>query len=104
MSDRWSIALPDDFGDDYDWREAETRGVVLCAEFAHGDRRFPVIFFDPVRLSQSVESELTTYTLCYEPNVIVVPTLNRESAERAVAQHAQHGQLDWMLAAPDPEQ
>jgi hypothetical protein len=92
----WRLVAPDGF-DDLDWSEVESRGLLMGGRLAHGDRTFPVIIYDPVRLSQDAEGETADGALFYEANVIVVENLTRQTAEEAVTRLATAGQFNWLL-------
>ncbi|MET7279310.1 hypothetical protein ABZS29_13835 [Kribbella sp. NPDC005582] len=91
----WRFVAPDDF-DDVDWADVTDRGV-LTGRLVHGDREFPVVVYDPVRIGQDAERGTEGDVVLYEPNVIMVEHLTRESAENAVAHLAKAGSFDWML-------
>lgn len=92
----WRLVAPDGF-DDLDWTEAESRGLLMGGHLEHGDRRFPVIVYDPYRLTQDIEAETNGGGIFYEANVIAVQNLSRETAEATVSRLAAAGFLDWML-------
>ncbi|MFC9693809.1 hypothetical protein ACFTSF_34975 [Kribbella sp. NPDC056951] len=92
----WRLVAPDGFGD-YDWFEVENRGLLMGGHLAYGDRTFPVIVYDPVRLAQDAASETENDGLFYEANVIVVADLNRATAEAAVSRLGGAGVFDWLL-------
>ncbi|WP_290057637.1 hypothetical protein [Amycolatopsis solani] len=88
----WELRTPAGF-DRLDWAEASSRGVVLHAQLAFGDRRFPMMLFDPTRIVQVAEDELY-----YDVNVVVVPEVTREAAEEEIARLAAEGRFDWLLS------
>src|SRR5690349_17949949 len=92
----WRLSAPDDF-DEVDWAEIEDRGVLVGARLVHGDREFPVVVYDAVRIGQDAERGTEGDVVLYEPNVVMVEHLTRESAEAAVAHLAKAGSFDWML-------
>ncbi|MFK4087576.1 hypothetical protein ACI2LF_25930 [Kribbella sp. NPDC020789] len=92
----WRLEGPDGF-DDADWELIESRGLLMGGHLVHGERRFPVIVYDPYRLSQDAEAETGHGGIFYEGNVIAVEKLSRDSAEAAVSRLGAAGFLDWML-------
>lgn len=54
--------------------------------------RYSLMVYDPVRLAQDIESELTQVGPIFaEPNVVVVPTVGRDEIEQAVEVLARRG-------------
>ena len=92
----WRLVAPDGF-DELDWFEVESRGLLMGGRLAYGDRTFPVIIYEPVRLSQDAEGETADGALFYEANVIIVGQLTRRTAEEAVTRLGTAGQFDWLL-------
>jgi hypothetical protein len=92
----WRLAPPDGF-DEFDWAEVTDRGVLAGCRLVHGDREFPVVVYDPVRIGQDAERGTEGDVVLYEANVIMVEHLTRESAEDAVARLAEAGSFDWLL-------
>lgn len=75
----------------------EHRGLLMGGHLVCGDRRFPVIVYDPIRIAQDAEAETANGGLFYEANVIVVQELTRETAEAAVSRLGGAGFFDWLL-------
>ncbi|MFF1818577.1 hypothetical protein ACFVWG_14845 [Kribbella sp. NPDC058245] len=92
----WRLVAPDGF-DDLDWSEVEDRGLLMGGHLAYGDRTFPVIVYDPVRIAQDALGETDNDGLFYEANVIIVAELSRATAEAAVSRLGGAGVFDWML-------
>jgi hypothetical protein len=93
---QWRLGLRADFGE-FGWQKAEDRGVLLGCHLEYGDRRFPVIVYERIRITQDVDAEtLNGYTM-YEPNVIVLKELTQETVETAVAELGADGSFDWLL-------
>ncbi|GAA0607546.1 hypothetical protein HPO96_31595 [Kribbella sandramycini] len=92
----WRLVAPDGF-DELDWFGVESRGLLMGGRLAYGDRTFPVIVYDPYRLSQDAEAETADGGIFYEGNVVSVQGLTRESAEAAVTRLGEAGFLDWLL-------
>ena len=78
----YKLSFPDDFTD-YEW-ELESKGyfngaVVVC----QGDN-YRLSFYDPVRLAQEIEDELSSTALFMEENLVVVSSVDRVHMEKAV--------------------
>ena len=75
------------FGDDFEdvaWL-LESRGWYGGAVLACNGSRYELCFYDPVRLLQEIEDELSTAPVFIEPNLVVVPKVTRAHMERAAA-------------------
>jgi hypothetical protein len=92
----WRLIAPDGF-DALDWSEVEDRGVLMGGHLAYGDRTFPVIVYDPVRMAQDAQGETDDGGLFYEANVIIVGELTRDTAEAAVSRLGGAGVFNWLL-------
>lgn len=81
---------------DFDERaafEAESRGFLshVAVELDDGSR-YPVIFYDPVRLQQEIDDSIKAGRVCFaDPGMIVVPELTLECMNRAVLQLVREG-------------
>ncbi|GAA1562475.1 hypothetical protein GCM10009804_18980 [Kribbella hippodromi] len=96
----WVLVLAQEM-DDYDWAEAESRGVLLNARLERAGRQFPVIFFDPERIRSAAAIGTEAGEPYYEPNVIMLPALSRTAVEAAVERLARNGEFDWLLGLPE---
>jgi hypothetical protein len=97
----WTLVLPDGLDDDY-WALTETRGVLLHLVFRHARGQFPAIAFDPYRIVQDADYMIEREPF-YEPNVVLVHAVTRESVLREGERLGQRGHLNWLLdigAAP----
>ncbi len=65
--------------------------VVTLEVRAPDPRRYSLTIRDPTRLAQDVDAELRDRVVFSEPNVIVVPTVDRPSIEGAIAELARRG-------------
>ena len=67
--------------------EAEGRGYLSHAHVELPDGcKYPVVFYDPVRLQQDLEEEVTTGNpYIAEPGMIVIPNVTLENMENAVS-------------------
>jgi len=87
------------FEGSFDQREAaecQARGYRshVSAELADGER-FPLVFYDPVRLTQDLESEVESGSPCLaEPGLIVLEEVTREKMQAAVNRLAEEGYFD----------
>ncbi len=101
MTGRWTLVTPEDL-DDFDWADAEVRGVLLNVFLDHGGRRFPAIVYDPYRIVQDADlvNESAPF---YEPNVVLVSEVTKEAVGLEGDRLARRGHLDWLLdLAPAP--
>jgi hypothetical protein len=101
MTGQWTLVPPEGL-DDYDWSEAEVKGVLFDAFLDHGGRRFPAIVYEPFRIVQDADlvNESAPF---YEPNVVLVPEVTKESIRQNSRWLTERGQLNWLLelaAAP----
>lgn len=79
----YKLELPDDF-DDYSW-EVESKGWFSLAVAEIDNNRYEINFYDPVRLSQEIESEFEyTSSVFYEKNLLIIPTVDRIHMEKAI--------------------
>ena len=85
------MTFPDDF-DDYAW-EVEAKGWFSGAVLSVAGKDYPLNFYDPVRLSQSIEDELERGSSFCEPNLIVVRAVTRSQMEGAVRDMVKSGQV-----------
>jgi hypothetical protein len=76
------LVLPPDF-DDYAW-EVEAKGYFGSAQLVDDGKCLNVIFYDPVRLQQDIESELAAGKPFFEPNVVVLMSVTKENMQAAV--------------------
>ena len=68
--------------------EVESKGWLqgVVVELASGFR-YPLFFYDPVRLAQDLEGVDGRPALCIaEPGLVVVPAVTRDAIERAVGE------------------
>lgn len=93
---------------DFDEREAfetESRGVYDHAviEFSSG-RKYSVSFYDPIRLSQDLESASRSGQPCLaEVGLIVLPAVTQVNMEKAVKYLAETGYFDKFVPMSDPD-
>jgi hypothetical protein len=88
MNSNSLLIFPEDF-DDYAW-QLESKGWFSGATLDYQGRRYPLSFFDPVRLAQDIERVLQAGETFCEPNLVVIPTVTRENMEKAAA---------WLVAS-----
>jgi hypothetical protein len=66
----------------------------VAVELENGER-FPVVFYDAVRLRQDLDAEINLGNWCVaEPGLILLPEVTRLNMERAVNQLAEEGYFD----------
>ena len=90
MSD-FSFVLPTDFSD-YEW-EVTSKGCFSEAQLGIAGKTYRLSFYDPVRLSQEIQSELESRGAFFEPNLIIVRSVTKEEMGRAVEQLVRSGQV-----------
>lgn len=91
----FALVLPADF-DDYAW-EVQTKGWFADALLTVAGKRYRLNFYDPVRLSQEIESELERGVAFAEPNLVIVRRVTRSDMQRAAEMLAQSGQANILL-------
>jgi hypothetical protein len=67
--------------------EMFSRGYVdLIVELAHG-QRYQIVFYDPIRLSQTITSSFQNGDVVFaEPNLLVIPELTIDNIQKAIAE------------------
>jgi hypothetical protein len=79
-------------------REARDRGYLsyVSVELEDG-AQYPVVFYDPVRLSQDLEEETKMGHPCVaDPGMIVVPEVTMEYMNKAIAILAEEGFFSYL--------
>lgn len=97
----FTIHFPDWFDERAEW-EAEQKGWLpgVTVELADGNR-YPVFFYDPVRLSQDLEADSASgHPYVAEPGLIVLPQVTRAAIGEAVAQLVGSGFFNHLRALP----
>ena len=93
----FKLELPDDF-DDYSW-EVESKGWFDDAIAVFDGNRYRVAFYDQARLAQDIDEELDGSTVFFEPNLLVVKSVDRNHMERAIESIAKDGKYVSMVRA-----
>lgn len=77
--------FPPDFDERAEW-EMSSKGYLTGGEVELTDgRRYPVTFYDPVRIAQDVEASGSYgVPMLAEPGLVVVPEVTREAIERTI--------------------
>jgi len=91
----YSLTLPSDFAD-YEW-EVTAKGYFSEAHIAVSGKQYRLSFYDAVRLSQEIESELESGGVFFEPNLVIVRSVTRIEMERAVEQLVQSGLMALLV-------
>lgn len=89
------LSLPADFAD-YEW-EVKAKGWFSEAWLIASGQRYRLNFYDVVRLSQEIESELDRTGVFFEPNLVIVKTVTRSDMERAAELLTQSGQVASLI-------
>jgi hypothetical protein len=101
----FTIHFPDWFDERAEW-EVESKGWLqgVTVELADG-ARYPVFFYDPVRLSQDLDTETSTgHPHLAEPGMIVLPHVTRAAITEALGQLVGTGFFDHMRPLPQAHQ
>ncbi|WP_326571414.1 hypothetical protein OG539_34340 [Actinacidiphila glaucinigra] len=88
--------------DEYDWAIQEDKGWLDVLVARNGGRRV-VEVYDPVRLAQSVTSEVGRLGRFTAGSLLVVPSVTRENIESAISAIADEGFFDQMRCGGTPE-
>lgn len=82
--------------------DAEARGYLAYASVELSDgNRYPVVFYDPVRLQQDLEVEMSQgRAFIAEPGMIVVPEVTMARMQDAVERLLQIGFFDSLKGEP----
>jgi hypothetical protein len=91
----YSLVFPEDF-DDYEW-EITTKGWFGEARLNLSGKQYRLIFYDPVRLSQTIEDDLQHRSAFFEPNLIIVRSVTRSDMERAVELLVRSGETSLLI-------
>lgn len=91
----YTLKWPDDF-ENYSW-QIESKGWFVGLEIIVGGKTLKPTFYDSSRLSQDIAGEISGAGFFFEPFLIVIRQVNRESMERAVADLAKAGGLERLL-------
>ena len=89
--DPYQLHFPEDYEtEEWIWT---SKGYVVVELEVRGPTptRYSLTVRDPTRLAQDVEAELGDRSVFAEPNVLVVPTVDRASIERAIEELAGRG-------------
>jgi hypothetical protein len=93
MSD-FSLILPPDF-DDYAF-EVEAKGWFEDAVLVMSSQRYRLCFYDPVRLSQEISSDVSRSGMFHEANLVVVQSVTKECMLKAAEKLAKSRMLDGL--------
>ena len=97
----YRVVLPSDF-DEYG-PIVEAKGWFAGASVEFEGRVIELVFYDPTRLKQEIEDDLSANRIFYERNIVVVPTVTRESIEASVKFLYESGELGrWTQSSGNP--
>ena len=91
----YSFDYPEGFSE-YEW-EVTAKGYFSEMRFTLSGKSYRLNFYDPVRLSQEIESELERGGPFLEPNVVVIRSVTRLNMERAVEQLVESAKVASLL-------
>jgi len=94
----YSLVFPKDF-DEHE-SEVTAKGWFGNARLISSGRQYRLIFYDPVRLGQTIEDDLQSECVFFEPNLIIVRSVTRSDMEKAVEFLVGSGQTSSLV----PEQ
>ena len=69
----------------------ETKGWYPEARRTFSGKQYRLTFYDPFRLRQEIEAELQRGRAFFEPNLVIVPSVNRQNMEKAIEYLIQSG-------------
>ncbi|WFU83267.1 hypothetical protein QA645_11150 [Bradyrhizobium sp. CIAT3101] len=76
----------------------EAKGWFSDARIIASGARYPINFYDPVRLGQQIQDELALGRIFFEPNLVVVAAVTRANMETAAKALVQSGGLSSLIA------
>lgn len=91
----YKLNWPDDF-EDSAW-EIESKGWFAGLEVVIDGKTLRPVFYDPVRLSQDINGEISSAGFFFEPFLIVIQKVTRDTIERAVTDLVKSGGLDRFI-------
>ncbi|MGY3449863.1 hypothetical protein [Bradyrhizobium sp. USDA 4353] len=91
----FALMFPPDFAD-YEW-EVTVKGHFSQAKLVVDGRSYSLSFFDPARLAQEIQDELSRGEIFLEPNLVVISSLTRVEIERAVELLMTRGCVERLL-------
>lgn len=87
----YRIIFPDWF-DDHAW-EVESKGWLQDVAVIFGGKEYPITFYDPVRLSQTIEDDISAGDFFFENNLVVLKSVDRENIELAIRKIVETGRI-----------
>jgi hypothetical protein len=78
----YSIIFPEGF-DDYA-SEVQSKGWFSDVRLVFFGKRYRITFYDAVRLGQEIQEEIQRGGIFFEPNLVVVESIGRQSIENAI--------------------
>jgi hypothetical protein len=78
----YSIIFPEGF-DDYA-SEVQSKGWFSDVRLVFLGKRYRITFYDAVRLGQEIQEEIQRGGIFFEPNLVVVESIGRQSIENAI--------------------
>lgn len=92
----YRIIFPNGF-DDYAW-EVESKGWLQGVIVILDGKKYPITFYDPVRLSQDIDGELSAEGFFFEGNLVVLKNIDRDSTERTIGKIVETGVVAQLRA------
>jgi hypothetical protein len=91
----YSLNFPKDFSD-YEW-EVTAKGCFSEVSLSVGGIHYRLSFYDSIRLQQEIESALESGVMFFEPNLIVIKTVDKAKIEEAVELFMRSDQTRFLL-------
>ncbi len=92
---QYTLKWPDNF-ENYSW-QIESKGWFVGLEINVGGKTLKPTIYDLARLSQDIAGEFSSAGYFFEPFLIVIQQVTRETIERAIADLARTGALERLL-------
>lgn len=86
----YRINFPD-FFDGEEW-VFESKGWIILV-LTYRNKNYELVFYDPVRLMQTINDDLHSSQYFIEQNLIVIPNVNRANIEKVVLDLVSHETL-----------
>lgn len=100
--DSYSVRFPEDYDERGEW-DVERKGWLQGVEVELAGERFPLFFYDPVRLAQDLEADgKHGRTVLAEPGLVVVAEVTRAAILRAVEELVRQRFFDHLKPVVQP--
>lgn len=86
------IIFPEDI-EDYEWL-IPAKGYVLNIIVLFKKNRYALEYYDPIRLLQDIKARLSNEDFFFEPNIVLIPTVNRENVVSCINKLVSSNQIE----------